>query len=209
MSAARKIPEDFRLSRNSKEIQLIILMMSSSDLPTSKVISKPWKSVFRDGLFTGKTALVTGGGTGLGYAIAKELALLGATVIIASRRLETCQAAAHELNAWLQQQQKFQNYPSVGRVIAGPSTSIRKEEEIQALVAFCIAQGGGLDLLVNNAGGQFVCPSEDLSRRGFAAVVETNLIGTFLVCREAYNQYMQEHGGSIVNITLCNRNGEL
>lgn len=62
-------------------------------------------------------------------------------------------------------------------------------------------------MLVNNAGGQFVCAAQDMSSRGFAAVVETNLNGTFLLCREAYTQYMRDHGGSIVNITLGNRNG--
>ena len=56
-------------------------------------------------------------------------------------------------------------------------------------------------------GGQFISPAEDISQKGFEAVVKTNLTGTFLMCREAYNQYMKEHGGSIVNITLGNRNG--
>jgi len=60
---------------------------------------------------------------------------------------------------------------------------------------------------VNNAGGQFISQAEDISKRGFAAVIETNLIGTFLVCREAYHAYMQQHGGSIVNITLGGTNG--
>jgi peroxisomal trans-2-enoyl-CoA reductase len=65
-------------------------------------------------------------------------------------------------------------------------------------------------MLVNNAGGQFVCPAEDLSRKGFAAVVDTNLTGTFNVCQQAYVQYMRDNEGSngrIVNITLGNRNG--
>ena len=66
---------------------------------------------------------------------------------------------------------------------------------------------GSLDMLVNNAGGQFVCSGEDLSGGGFAAVVDTNLKGTFVCCREAYTQYMRDHGGSIVNITLNMRNG--
>ena len=92
-------------------------------------------------------------------------------------------------------------------MVAGPSTSIRDEAQIQALIQFVVRTCGSLDLLVNNAGGQFISPAEDISRRGFSAVVETNLTGTFLMCREAYNQYMKEHGGSIVNITLGNRNG--
>ena len=62
-------------------------------------------------------------------------------------------------------------------------------------------------MLVNNAGGQFISTADDLSGRGFAAVVDTNLKGTFLMCREAYNQYMRDNGGSIVNITIGNRNG--
>ena len=66
---------------------------------------------------------------------------------------------------------------------------------------------GALNFLVNNAGGQFVCSAEELSAGGFSAVVDTNLKGTFLCCREAYTQYMRDHGGSIVNITLGNRNG--
>jgi peroxisomal trans-2-enoyl-CoA reductase len=64
-----------------------------------------------------------------------------------------------------------------------------------------------LDYVVNNAGGQFLSSAEDISANGFEAVVKTNLTGTFLMCREAYNQWMCEHGGSIVNITVANSNG--
>ena len=74
-------------------------------------------------------------------------------------------------------------------------------------ISHIVGTYGSLDMLVNNAGGQFVCPAEDMSTRGFRAVVDTNLMGTFVVCREAYTQYMRDHGGTIVNITLPNRNG--
>ncbi len=75
-------------------------------------------------------------------------------------------------------------------------------------IAYIIEKYGALDMLVNNAGGQFISTADDLSGRGFAAVVDTNLKGTFLMCREAYNQYMRDNGGSIVNnITIGNRNG--
>eukprot|EP00934_Nitzschia_sp_Nitz4_P009347 Nitzschia sp. Nitz4//scaffold20_size174350//31656//32631//NITZ4_002085-RA/size174350-snap-gene-0.237-mRNA-1//-1//CDS//3329541758//9337//frame0 len=160
-------------------------------------MTSSWKSVFRNDLFQGQVALVSGGGTGIGKAVATELASLGATVVIASRNQETCQATADELNG----------LGFTGKVVAGPPTNIRKEDDIQALVEFVVEELGALNILVNNAGGQFIAESADISQRGFAAVVETNLQGTFLMCREAYNQYMQDNGGSIVNITIGNRNG--
>jgi peroxisomal trans-2-enoyl-CoA reductase len=165
-------------------------IMSQSQTPV-------WRSCFRKDLFQNKVALVTGGGTGIGKAIVTELASLGATVVIASRNQDKCQSTAKEVNA----------LGFTGKVVVGPSTNIRKEAEIQALIAHVVETYGSLDLLVNNAGGQYIADSADISQRGFAAVIETNLQGTFLMCREAYNQYMKDHGGSIVNITIGNRNG--
>lgn len=161
---------------------------------------QPWKSCFRHDLFHGKVALVTGGGTGIGRAIAQELASIGAIVVIASRDESKCEEAAGEMNALLEEGCK-------GKVEAGPSCSIRDEEQVESLISHVVEKFGALHLLVNNAGGQFICSAEDLSSGGFAAVVDTNLKGTFVCCREAYTQYMREHGGSIVNITLGNRNG--
>jgi peroxisomal trans-2-enoyl-CoA reductase len=166
--------------------------------------SPQWRSCFRHGLFENKVALVTGGGTGIGRSIATELASLGATVVIASRDKLKCDQAAAEMNRYI----KSKTCSANGRVVVGPSTSIRSEEEIRNLVSHIVETYGSLDILVNNAGGQFICAAEDMSSRGFAAVVETNLNGTFLLCREAYTQWMRDHGGgSIVNITLGNRNG--
>jgi peroxisomal trans-2-enoyl-CoA reductase len=136
---------------------------------------------------------------GIGLCIAEELSSLGATVVIAGRDKEKCQAAVDEYNKT--------NTKDTGSIVVGPSTNIRDAEQVADLVAFCVETHGGLDLLVNNAGGQFISPASILSKRGFQAVVETNLIGTFLVSQQAYMQYMQEHGGSIVNITLVNNNG--
>ena len=161
--------------------------------------STNWKSCFRSDLFNGKVALVTGGGTGIGYCITKELATLGATVIIASRDINKCEKAANAINQELSQQQ--------GKVVVGPSTSLRSEDEITSLMSFIVGSYNKLDFLINNAGGQFICSAEDMSHKGFHSVVSTNLEGTFLMCREAYNQSMRDHGGAIVNITLGNRNG--
>lgn len=164
-----------------------------------------YRSCFRQGLFRGKVALVTGGGTGIGYAIAKEICFLGATVVIAGRDETKCQAAAQEIQKEIAATSG--SGAGTGKIVAGPSANIRDPDQVQALVAFCVEQHGALDILVNNAGGQFISPASDLSKRGFAAVIETNLIGTFLVSQQAYQQYMSEHGGSIVNITIVNRNG--
>ncbi|EED93408.1 probable trans-2-enoyl-coa reductase, partial [Thalassiosira pseudonana CCMP1335] len=150
-------------------------------------------------LFSGKIALVTGesGGTGIGRSISFELASLGATVVIAKMNeglLQYCQRCG-------------QSVGECGRVVAGPSTSIRDEDQVQDLIKHIIQKYKALHLLINNAGGQFVCSAEELSSKGFQAVVQTNLTGTFHVCRAAFEHYMRDNGGSIVNITLGNRNG--
>ncbi|KAL7537149.1 hypothetical protein ACHAXR_007625 [Thalassiosira sp. AJA248-18] len=166
-----------------------------------------WRSVFRSTLFSNQVALVTGGGTGIGRSIALELATLGATVVIASRDEERCVAAAEEMNNEIQQRFSKENEKCYGIVVGGPSTSIRDEEQVHNLIEHIIDKYKALHLLVNNAGGQFVCSAEELSSKGFQAVVETNLNGTFNVCRAAHEHYMRDNGGSIVNITLGNRNG--
>ena len=78
--------------------------------------------------------------------------------------------------------------------------NIRKEEQVQHLIATTLSRFGKLDFLINNGGGQFPGPAESFSLKGWNAVIETNLTGTFLCCREVYNQWMNENGGGIVNI---------
>jgi len=80
--------------------------------------------------------------------------------------------------------------------------NIRKEDDVSQFVAQVIKSFGKVDGLVNNGGGQFVSPAESISKRGLHAVLETNLVGTFLMCRECYTQWMCDHGGSIVSIVL-------
>lgn len=183
------------MSSNKERTRIVF---KEPDLGHSKVRSETaWKSCFRNNLFHGKVALVTGGGSGIGFAITTELASLGATVVIASRAKSKCDAAAKKINV----------LGFSGRVVVGPSTNIRQEDEICELIAHIVKTYGALNMLVNNSGGQFIQESAEISKKGFAAVIQTNLEGTFLCCREAYNQYMREHGGAIVNITIGNRNG--
>ncbi len=146
--------------------------------------------IFRDDLLKGKVALVTGGGSGIGAGIARELANLGATVVIASRTAEKIEAAAQGLSGL------------VGRPVHGDTVDIRDREAVAALVARTLEQHGKIDLLVNNGGGQFFSPAEAISPRGFDSVVATNLTGTWNMTRAVADAWMLANGGSIVNITM-------
>jgi len=145
------------------------------------------QSVFREGLLDGKVAVVTGGGSGIGKAIASELGGLGCSVVIAGRKLERLEAAAAELR-------------EAGVQARAIQCNIREESEVAALMAGTIEAFGSVDFLVNNAGGQFPSPAGYIRTKGWNAVVETNLTGTFLCCREAFTAWMDEHGGAVVNI---------
>lgn len=146
-----------------------------------------YASIFRADLFAGQVGIVTGGGSGIGRCIAHELAALGATVVIASRDRAKLDRVAGEIRE------------DGGQADVIPC-DIRQEEQVQALIKETVARHQRLDFVVNNGGGQFISPIENLSLRGWEAVIETNLTGTFLMCREAVVQRMRDHGGAIVNI---------
>ncbi len=146
-----------------------------------------YQSVFRADLLAGQVILVTGGGTGIGRAIAHEVASLGAHVVLAARKLENLEATRDEIAA-------------ASGSVSIHACNIRQEADIIALFDAILAEHGKLDALVNNAGGQFMSPAEAISNKGWHAVIDTNLTGTFMMCREAYNRCFRGHGGNIVNI---------
>ncbi|XP_076091306.1 peroxisomal trans-2-enoyl-CoA reductase-like [Mytilus galloprovincialis] len=147
-------------------------------------------SVFRNGLFNGKVAIVTGGGTGIGKAITQELLYLGCNVMVASRNEERLRKATDEMKKNITSPAELDHM----------QCNIRKEEQVQNLISKTLKRFGKLDFLINNGGGQFPARAETFSLKGWNAVIETNLTGTFLCCREAYNQWMNDNGGVIVNI---------
>lgn len=153
-----------------------------------------FKSIFRENLYEGKVAIVSGGGSGIGRCIAHELASLGATVILTSRTEEKLQTVRAEIEADGGKADTF-------------VCNIRKEEEVKALMANIIENHGAIDFLINNAGGQFMAPPEAISLKGWNAVIETNLTGTFSMCRAAHDSWMGKHGGVIVNIVANFWNG--
>ncbi|MCA0249502.1 MAG: SDR family oxidoreductase [Proteobacteria bacterium] len=145
-----------------------------------------YASVFRPGLFVGRTILVTGGGSGLGRCTAHELKSLGARLAIAGRTPEKLDRVKEELGD-----------PDTFTFAA----DLRREEEVQAMVDGVLAWSGGrIDGLVNNAGGQFPAQLKDISLNGWNAVVNNNMTATFLVSKAVYLGSMEKHGGAIVNV---------
>ena len=146
-------------------------------------------SVFRAGLFDSQVALVTGGGSGIGRGIADTLAALGAHVVLASRKQERVDAAAAEIRA-------------AGGKASGVAVDVREPERVQQMMADVAATHGRIDLLVNNAAGNFYAPSESLSANAWKSVIEIDLYGTFFCSQAVLPAMRAGGGGSIVNISM-------
>ncbi len=145
-------------------------------------------SPFRPGLLAGRVAVITGGGTGIGRAIADQYALLGARVALCGRRIEPVTEAAEAIK-------------SRGGEALAASVDIRSPEAIESFVKDVLSRWGSVDILVNNAGGQFPSPAQLISPKGFEAVVRNNLLGTFNVTHAVANLAMiPQQRGSVVNV---------
>ncbi|MBI3785624.1 MAG: SDR family oxidoreductase [Deltaproteobacteria bacterium] len=144
-------------------------------------------TTFASGLFRGRTALVTGGGRGIGRAVALGFARLGANLIIASRNPENLDPTAREIE-------------SLGVGCLAVPTNIRVIDQVDALLAKSLERFGAVDFLVNNAGGQFPARPHEISDRGWRAVVDLNLNGTWNMCSRFGAHMLQRRSGSVVNI---------
>lgn len=148
----------------------------------------PDRSPYRADLLEGRVALVTGGGTGIGREISLALARHGADVAIASRDRDHLEPTAEEIR-------------ELGVRAAVSETDVRDPERVERTVGTVVDELGGLDVVVNNAAGNFLVRAEDLSENGWRAVVDIVLTGTFNVSRAALEPMRSGGGGSIVNIT--------
>jgi NAD(P)-dependent dehydrogenase (short-subunit alcohol dehydrogenase family) len=154
--------------------------------------------LFQPGLLDGQVAIVSGGGSGLGRASALELAALGARVVVCGRREEPLRETAAQADG--------------GRVEAR-SCDIREEDQVEALVDAVLERHGRIDLLVNNAGGQYMSPAEDITPKGFRTVMRLNVEGTWLMSHAVATKAMmggppgESRGGKILNVTLSPHHG--
>jgi citronellol/citronellal dehydrogenase len=150
--------------------------------------------IFQPGLLEGQVAIVSGGGTGLGRASALELARLGARVVVCGRRREPLDETVELAEG--------------GRCEA-VECDIREESQVESLVDGVLERHGRIDVLVNNAGGQYMTPAEDISPKGFRTVLRLNVEGTWLMTHAVATKAMipERRGGKIVNVTLSPHHG--
>lgn len=144
-------------------------------------------SIYRSDLFKGKTALVTGGGRGIGREIALAFGRLGAKVVIASRNEENLNPTRDEIEA-------------LGTECLAVPMNIREVEQVDSLVAQTLERFGQIDCLINNAGGQFPSRPWQISDKGWRSVVDLNLNGTWNMCSRVGPKMIERGEGSIVNI---------
>src|SRR5260370_39889665 len=144
-------------------------------------------SIFRDGLLQGKTAFVTGGGSGIGQRMAERFAEHGAKVMLAGRRQDKLDAAATSIR-------------SSGGIAETCAVDVRDYPGMEAALARTHEQLGEIDILVCGAAGNFPAPILGMSANAFKAVIDIDLLGTFNACRAAY-EHLRKPGASIISIS--------
>ena len=146
-------------------------------------------SVFRPDLLRGQVALITGGGTGIGFGVAQLLSELGAHVVLASRKPEHLEQACATITA-------------AGGLASAVQLDVRDAEKVKAAVDGVAQTHGRIDLLVNNAAGNFYAPSATLTPNAWKSVVEIDLFGTFFCSQAVYPVMASQGGGRIVSISM-------
>jgi NAD(P)-dependent dehydrogenase (short-subunit alcohol dehydrogenase family) len=136
---------------------------------------------------SGKVAIVTGGGRGIGRQMAEGLAEAGAHVVLCSRKVENCQKTAED-------------FTKLGVKALAMKCDVRSAKDIQNVIEGTLREFNRLDILVNNSGANWASPPEDYPLEGWQKVLETNLTGVFLFCQAAGRVMIRRKSGSIINI---------
>lgn len=145
------------------------------------------RKTFADGVLDNHVAFVTGGGTGITGGVARALAEAGAHVALVSRKIEHLEPAAEAIN-------------QAGGQAFAVAADVRNFEEVERALAATVEHFGKIDIVINGAAGNFLCPAEELSPNGFGTVVDIDLKGTFNVCRAAFAE-LKKNRGQILNIS--------
>jgi citronellol/citronellal dehydrogenase len=154
-------------------------------------LTPPSSQIFAPEALAGRVVLVTGGGTNLGKQAAIELAAAGAQVVIAGRREEVLAESAAE----------------IGERCSYVAGDIREPEEATRIVETARRRHGRLDVLVNNAGGQYFVPAEEIAAKGWRAVRRLNVGGTYTMIRAAVGAGFGDDGGTVINVTVSPHHG--
>jgi citronellol/citronellal dehydrogenase len=151
----------------------------------------PASQIFAPDALDGRVVLVTGGGTNLGKQAAVELVAAGARVVVAGRREDVLEAAAAE----------------IGESCSFLAGDIREAADATRMVETARERHGRLDVLVNNAGGQYFVPAEEIAAKGWQAVQRLNVVGTYTMTRAAAGAGFGDEGGTVVNVTVSPHHG--
>uniref|UniRef100_A0A8C2H1G2 Peroxisomal 2,4-dienoyl-CoA reductase [(3E)-enoyl-CoA-producing] n=1 Tax=Cyprinus carpio TaxID=7962 RepID=A0A8C2H1G2_CYPCA len=161
---------------------------SPEDTETDECMST-YTHIYSPDLLIDQVAFITGGGSGIGFRIAEVLMRHGCDTVIASRNLEKLTEAAKKLSS------------TTGRRCLPIAVDVRQPETISAAMDETLKTFGRVDILINNAAGNFLCPATSLSFNAFKTVMEIDTMGTFNTSKVVYDKWFKDHGGSIVNIS--------
>ncbi|XP_067291484.1 peroxisomal 2,4-dienoyl-CoA reductase [(3E)-enoyl-CoA-producing] isoform X1 [Pseudorasbora parva] len=161
---------------------------SPEDIETDECM-RTYTHIYSPDLLIDQVAFITGGGSGIGFRIAEVLMRHGCDTVIASRNLEKISEAAKKLTN------------TTGRRCLPIAMDVRQPETISAAMDETLKAFGRVDILINNAAGNFLCPATSLSFNAFKTVMEIDTMGTFNTSKVVYDKWFKDHGGSIVNIS--------
>ncbi|XP_071960144.1 peroxisomal 2,4-dienoyl-CoA reductase [(3E)-enoyl-CoA-producing]-like [Antedon mediterranea] len=163
--------------------------MAASITEDYDVCLDDYKYIFNPSLLKGKVAFITGGGSGICFTIAEILMRHKCDTIILSRKLERVNKSSRRLEE------------ATGQRCLPLQLDVRKPQDVLTAVDKALSHFGRIDIVVNGAAGNFLCPAESMSFNAFKTVIEIDTIGTFNISKAVYDKYMKHHGGVIINIS--------